>query len=667
MRLTWHPLPISSLLLIAIAGTSLPTFSSGQTWSDSGVVVTASLGLKSGLKVVPDPRGGVFVGWLAERPETASNLPEAFVSHIRSDGSLAEGWPIDGLQASISSGEVFPLHMVVDGSGGLALFWADEGEESGEFFNRVFMHRFDDFGVGHPAFPSGGLRLAPFDQRGLGDAKRSDDGCYFVVGGWVGPTGSGSDGGILLTKVDSLGITAAGWPAEGVVLCDEPGTQSRSTLISDGTGGMIVLWRDLRNGIDARLYGARVSASGAIDADWPAEGRDLGLLPTSGPGFTAVADSAGFIVAIEPQRLLAFDFDGLLRPDWSPLAFTQDAGPDGPRDLFHRPRQSDRGTYLSWIRRRYLGGAIFEDQRMLSLLTTQGASVAPWPDTGLVLSRSVSSSLFLPLVIQPSPSGLYLIIGDRDENGDDYWRGGLLSPDLTWAPGWPPGGREVSRFLAGGPSTIASDGSLYHAFTYSDPFSATQGIRLFKMGVDGPVATLASVASAEVVGDEARLEWLVVDPPVSPLRVERSRDGTAWEDAGLAEVGATDRVRFEESGLVPGERRAYRLAWSEAGGRVTAGLVWVKRASSGGLRLASARHPTGVERLELRLIAESSDPIDVQVLDVQGRVRARRTIARTESAERALTLPTDAWATGLYFVRIAQGETTIRSRVTLLR
>lgn len=654
--------------LVVVASIQVPSAdAAARFWSDSGVVVTASSGTKIDLQVVADATGGAYVGWLDSRPGLSSSRPTAYLSHIRDDGSLAFGWPVNGLQVSESVGSLAFFHMLPDGQGGAALFWYDEGVTPEKmFFERVFMHRILDSGERHPAFPVGGLQLAPFDTRGLSDVLPNDDGCFFVVGGWVGPEGSGSQGGILLTKVDALGGTAAGWPVEGVLLCDEPGTQSRSTLLSDGQGGVIVLWRDLRSGNDARLYGARVSGAGVIDPSWPAEGKELADLSNPGPGFAAAADSGGFVVVMPTRQVIAFDLNGEPRSGWPPPQFTRNVSPEGPIDSGHSLIPSDRGTYLYWARIHRVFGTMYEVKQMLTLLSATGASATPWPDTGLVLTRAIDTDPLGVAVIRPSPAGLYLVVDAKDENGDQYDRGGLMNPDLTWAPGWPDGGREVSRSLGGGPNTIGSDGSLLHCFTFDEP-GPTRRIRLFKMGVDGPVPTLASVAVAEVAGDVARVEWEVVDPPSSPLQVERSRDGVAWDVAGSPTWTAGDRVQFEDHGIAPGERRAYRLSWSEAGQERRAGLVWLERPARARLVLESARHVVGAERLDLLLSTESPDPIEVQVLDLQGRLRARRSSERSTLSQRLLSIPTEAWGAGLYFVRVTQSTATIRSRVTVLR
>ncbi len=660
--------PLTASLLLS--GLSATAALSESAWSDSGVILTIAPGAQTGSVVVPDLEGGVYVAWRDSRPGAPPALAQAYITRFGADGRPSGTWPMDGIRASLPGGEVFPLAIRPDGEGGVALFWGGEGQDSLGTFYRVHMHRFLADGTRHPQFPEGGRALPPFDPRSLGDVMVAGDGGYFIAGGWVGPPGSGSQGGILLTRVDSLGQTAPGWPAHGVVLCDQPQTQSGARLLPDRAGGVIVLWRDTRTGVDARLFGARVAFDGSLDPDWPLEGRDLALLDAGSstpPGYAAVADSAGFVVAIDPSGLLAFDVSGMPRAGWPPAAITLSVQNNGPFDLFHRLTPSDRGTYVSWVRRRILPSFIFEDQRMLSLIGTAGTGNGPWPDSGKVLNRSVGTSDTLGVgVVQPSPLGLFLTYGARDAAGD-HFRGGLLLPDLSWAPGWEPAGREVSRTVGGGSSTIGSDGSLYVCFAFSYPLSPIGGIRLFKLGVDGPVPTQASVVSAEVAGDVATLTWWVVDPPAATLEVERSRDGVAWERAGAAAVEGGDRVTFREAGLAEGERRAYRLAWSEAGERRSAGLVWVARAGGAEFAIRSLGHAVTGERIVMRLTSASREAVQLRVYDVQGRERARALVERPEVGTQDAVLPSSALSPGLYMVRAAQGTQRAAARVVVVR
>jgi len=63
---------------------------------------------------------------------------------------------------------------------------------------------------------------------------------------------------------------SAAWLPDGTPLCDLPGDQSDSRIISDGSNGAIVVWRDNRSGTGADIYAQRVDADG--NPLWTPEG-----------------------------------------------------------------------------------------------------------------------------------------------------------------------------------------------------------------------------------------------------------------------------------------------------------------------------------------------------------------------------------------------------------
>ena len=61
-------------------------------------------------------------------------------------------------------------------------------------------------------------------------------------------------------------ISAAGvvqWTADGIAICAHESNQSTAQMTSDGAGGAIIAWEDFRNG-NQDIYGQRVSSEGAL-------------------------------------------------------------------------------------------------------------------------------------------------------------------------------------------------------------------------------------------------------------------------------------------------------------------------------------------------------------------------------------------------------------------
>ena len=108
------------------------------------------------------------------------------------------------------------------------------------------------------------------------------------------------------------GITAvrAIWVADGVLLCTEPGNQYGANQTTDGSGGAIVAWFDLRSP-NPGIYAQRIGATGGLE--WGAQGAPL-YTYTSGGGPQAPDlssdGSGGAIVVWNDYRPGATDIYG---------------------------------------------------------------------------------------------------------------------------------------------------------------------------------------------------------------------------------------------------------------------------------------------------------------------------------------------------------------------
>ncbi len=104
-------------------------------------------------------------------------------------------------------------------------------------------------------------------------------------------------------------INAAGtsvWSADGVALCLATGDQNFPAITSDGTGGAIVTWRDIRSGVDQDVYAQRINAAGTIL--WATNG--VAVCTAIGEQFTPTITSdgtGGAIVTWNDNRSGNFD------------------------------------------------------------------------------------------------------------------------------------------------------------------------------------------------------------------------------------------------------------------------------------------------------------------------------------------------------------------------
>jgi hypothetical protein len=109
---------------------------------------------------------------------------------------------------------------------------------------------------------------------------------------------SGSDHDIYVQRVNASGTVQ--WTAGGVAICTATGDQNSPTIVSDGSGGAIITWKDWRNG-NYDIYAQRVNASGAVQ--WTANGVAICTATNNQMYPTIVSDgSHGAIITWEDYR-----------------------------------------------------------------------------------------------------------------------------------------------------------------------------------------------------------------------------------------------------------------------------------------------------------------------------------------------------------------------------
>jgi hypothetical protein len=169
----------------------------------------------------------------------------------------------------------------------------------------------------------------------------------------------------------------------------------------------------------------------------------------------------------------------------------------------------------------------------------------------------------------------------------------------------------------------------------------------------------APVLEASADGAGARVTWRMPATD-APLVVERSEDGGDWVEWG--EVTPANGVAyFVDAGVVPGRRYGYRLAGAAA-------VAWVQvPVGVPQLALALAPNPARGD-VVVALGVDRTAPIEVRLLDLQGRVMSSRRLDAPTPGVHVVSLVTSGRVPpGLYFVRLERGSDVITRRVTLLQ
>jgi uncharacterized repeat protein (TIGR01451 family) len=183
----------------------------------------------------------------------------------------------------------FPSHVAFslapDGQGGLLLAFARKGSD---LFSDIAVQRVD--ATGKPLWGTNGVAAAPANYfQEVPDVVSDGTGGAIVV--WVdhrhddGLTYNNSD--IFAQRINAAGLPV--WPTNGLAICELPGTQDNPRLVSDGAGGAIIVWKDCRGYVerDPCFDGANIYAQ-HITGDGTKLWPAFGALVTAAPGSQGV-------------------------------------------------------------------------------------------------------------------------------------------------------------------------------------------------------------------------------------------------------------------------------------------------------------------------------------------------------------------------------------------
>ena len=281
---------------------------------------------------------------------------------------------------------------------------------------------------------------------------------------------------IYVQRVRASGVVDPPWPANGRAVCTATATQARAQIISDGAGGAIVTWEDIRNVSDYDIYAQHVLATGAVDPAWPANGRLICGAPSHQQLAAIVSDGAGgAIVAWDDYRTDTGDIyaqhvlaSGVVDGGWpvNGRAMCTAANAQlNPQIVL----DSAGGAIVTWYDARSGVYDIYAQHVLAS-----GAVDVAWPADGRLICGATDTQL-APTLISDGAGGAIVTWQDYrcGHTYDIYAQHVLASGAVDGA--WPAGGRAVSTFddQVGGYTpkstpTIVTDGGGGAIITWHD-------------------------------------------------------------------------------------------------------------------------------------------------------------------------------------------------------
>ncbi len=201
--------------------------------------------------------------------------------------------PNNGAQVVVQGNNQNYQQVVPDGSGGAIVVWMDARNNQNY---DIYAQRLDESGSALWATSGVAVCVAPGEQTSM---RAVSDGLGGVIVAWQDARASGSQSNdIYAQRLNPAGQTL--WTFNGVPLCQSSNRQESPDLVSDGSGGAIVTWHDLRSG-EYEVYAQRVGSAGTTQ--WTVNGVNLTLRvrTSSFPELSAMAPAA----ASSPGRTAA--------------------------------------------------------------------------------------------------------------------------------------------------------------------------------------------------------------------------------------------------------------------------------------------------------------------------------------------------------------------------
>jgi hypothetical protein len=204
-------------------------------------------------------------------------------------------WTEGGVVVCSEYNQQYEVRIAQDGEGGAIIAWTDVRNGSGT--EDIYAQRVD--ADGNTLWTAGGISVSAYTGV-QNDPCIISDGAGGAIVTWVDLRGGERD--IYAQKIDADGNRV--WEYNGVAVCTWSAHQYDPELCSDGAGGAIVTWKDYRDALSV-IYAQRVTSGGT--AAWTADGVRLCSETFSQRDPKIVPDGTGG--AIATWYMLVSDYD----------------------------------------------------------------------------------------------------------------------------------------------------------------------------------------------------------------------------------------------------------------------------------------------------------------------------------------------------------------------
>ena len=262
----------------------------------------------------------------------------------------------------------------------------------------------------------------------------------------------------LLAARGELHAAILPWTYNGNPACVSDSLKSEVCIVSDGSGGVLLVWQDWKKPNRSFPYAQRLTGAGQVATGWSATGVRACTLDSvqaytkiagdgGGGSFVAWQDGRFRATGVDQVFLQHFTAAGALSPGWSAQGLQISTGLYGAEFPQVQPDGAG-GCFVAW-----------DDPIFVQHLLGNGTRAPGWPSGGLPATSIVSDQFFSTVGNRTAADGSGgLLIAWTDFRGGtfDVYAQRLTSSGAA-AAGWSPagtvlagtGGSEIAECLAG--------------------------------------------------------------------------------------------------------------------------------------------------------------------------------------------------------------------------
>ena len=570
---------------------------------------------------------------------------DVYAIRVGADGTPAPGWRAEGVPVCAAAADQGGSQIVSDDADGVFVAWDDQRNGT----SQIFIQHVLGSGEIAPGWPPDGMAVFLGSSQFYFSIGR--DGSGGVVMYWRDVRNSGFYTPCIY-RMSPSGEPAAGWPAGGFVISSADASLNVSQLASDGHGGMFIAWGgNSPCGYPCPIptqYNSIAHVTGEGRIDQPATDHAVGQFVAASlvaDGPNAVIAQRGLFVEVDGERF-AEDGSATWKRYITGCCTATAMAPDGLS-----------GAIFAWDASPYGGKDIIAQH------VTAAGTLAPGWDAPVCGASGDQSS---PKMLSDATGGAFLCWNDDRDGSSALYATHVLGGGAT-AAGWDIDGNPVCTTASPSQQRIVTDGMGGAIMVWQDFRNGNGDIFAQRLVSDGPTPALVSLVSADAEPNLVRLIWYLSG--ATTVRVERREGSDNWTTlaSGLAPDG-NGRATYEDHDVEPGTRYGYRLGISAGPGTSYSPEVWVTTPASFVLALNGLIPNPSSEHLRIGFSLPTSASARVDLIDIAGRRVLSRRLISPAPGRHVVDLGSAAQVTpGIYIVRLEQGGKTLSTTASVFR